>query len=175
MIDIRVATIDDLKIIREIALRTWPDAFREILSLSQIDFMLQKMYSIESLIEQVTVKNHVFLISSSIIESKRTDTGYCSYEQNYSELNKTKIHKLYVLPEHQKTGSGLALINRVESFAINNNIESLILNVNRYNKAVDFYIRRGFTIVNEEVIPIGNGFVMDDFVMEKRLCAPFLQ
>jgi ribosomal protein S18 acetylase RimI-like enzyme len=43
------------------------------------------------------------------------------------------------------------------------------LNVNKRNIAIRFYESIGFAITNEEVIDIGNGFVMDDFVMEKTI------
>jgi len=43
----------------------------------------------------------------------------------------------------------------------------LTLNVNKDNqKAIDFYRSQGFVEVYKEVIDIGNGFVMDDVVME---------
>jgi ribosomal protein S18 acetylase RimI-like enzyme len=45
----------------------------------------------------------------------------------------------------------------------------LFLNVNKYNSAIQFYHKIGFEIAKEEVIDIGNGFVMDDYVMEKQL------
>jgi ribosomal protein S18 acetylase RimI-like enzyme len=44
-------------------------------------------------------------------------------------------------------------------------MKTMILNVNRFNPAVSFYEKYGFRTVKEEVIDIGNGFVMDDFVM----------
>ncbi|WP_298391912.1 GNAT family N-acetyltransferase, partial [Hydrotalea sp.] len=43
---------------------------------------------------------------------------------------------------------------------------SLILNVNRSNKAIAFYSKMGFQIVKEEDNDIGNGYFMNDFVMQ---------
>ena len=56
-----------------------------------------------------------------------------------------------------------------EQLAKENNSSYFILNVNRYNKATDFYIKLGFEISYEEDIDIGNGFLMEDYVMKKRL------
>ena len=47
--------------------------------------------------------------------------------------------------------------------------ETINLNVNRFNKAVDFYKNKGFQIVKEETIDIGKGYLMEDFVMELEL------
>jgi hypothetical protein len=40
-----------------------------------------------------------------------------------------------------------------------------ILNGNKYNKAKFFYEKLGFIITKEEVIDIGNNYIMDDYVM----------
>ena len=56
--------------------------------------------------------------------------------------------------------------NKKKEKAIENHQKAIFLNVNKYNKARFFYEKLGFTIVKDEVIEIGNGYVMDDFVME---------
>ena len=43
--------------------------------------------------------------------------------------------------------------------------KGVFLNVNKYNTAKLFYEKLGFKITKEEVIDIGNDYVMDDFVM----------
>lgn len=47
------------------------------------------------------------------------------------------------------------------------NATVLELNVNRQNKARIFYEKFGFVIVEEKDIPIGNGYFMNDYVMQK--------
>ena len=54
----------------------------------------------------------------------------------------------------------------VKEKAIENNQKAIFLNVNKYNNAIHFYTKLGFTKVKDEVIDIGNGYVMDDYVME---------
>jgi ribosomal protein S18 acetylase RimI-like enzyme len=46
---------------------------------------------------------------------------------------------------------------------------TLQLQVNRYNKAKDFYNKLGFTVIEETDFDIGNGYFMNDYVMEKKL------
>ena len=43
------------------------------------------------------------------------------------------------------------------------------LTVNKHNPSIDIYRKLGFVITEEIVTDIGNGFVMDDYVMEKQL------
>lgn len=165
MLTIRPATLLEYPKIQQIAHQTWPDTFRDILSPQQITYMLDWMYSLPSLKEQVEVKGHTFLLA----EEAENPLGFVSYELNYSGLSKTKIHKIYILPSSQGKGVGKGLINRTSEIAAQNHNSSLLLNVNRYNKAIDFYKRMGFEIVGKEDIDIGNGFLMEDYVLEKNL------
>ena len=163
MIEILRASPSDLVYVREIALETWPKTFADILTPDQISYMLQWMYDLEALKSQVLEKNHVFLLA----KEKGKYLGFCSFEVHSSEDLKTKIHKIYILPDTQGKGIGKKLIEAVEHIAKENGDTHLFLNVNKHNNsAIDFYRHIGFYEAFREVIDIGNGFVMDDLVME---------
>lgn len=165
MLEILVASESHLPEINRIAHETWPITFGEILSEKQINYMLDWMYSIPSLTNQIQEKGHVFLVA----KDESDYLGYASYELNYNGFPKTKIHKIYLLPASQGKGVGAALINSIGEIAVENKNESLLLNVNRYNKAVGFYEKVGFKVIGNEDIDIGDGFLMEDFIMEKGL------
>ncbi len=167
MISITPATEAQLPIVQTIAYQTWPATFASILSPEQIDYMLDMMYSDEALKTQMHKKRHVFLLAQ---ESDSTNyLGFLSYELNYRGVPKTKIHKIYLLPASQGKGVGKQLIEAVVERAKATQNNTLSLNVNRHNKAIHFYERLGFGHVATERIDIGNGFIMDDYVMEKSL------
>ena len=69
-------------------------------------------------------------------------------------------------PSQQSNGVGKSLLNFILSEIKSSQSRKLILNVNRHNSAVQFYLKQGFAILKEEDIAIGNGFFMNDFVME---------
>jgi ribosomal protein S18 acetylase RimI-like enzyme len=160
----QIRTIDkkELHLVRAIALDVWPKTFADVLTPTQIDFMMDWMYSMESLTEQVSEKGHVFLVA----EENGLPVGFCSYQLD-AKGNKTKIHKIYLLQETQGKGYGKQLIEEVKSIARQNKQSHVYLNVNRHNhKAIQFYLKIGLYEDFREVIDIGNGFVMDDLVME---------
>jgi GNAT superfamily N-acetyltransferase len=126
--------------------------------------MLDMMYRTDSLEKQLQ-NNRIFLLA----EEDNRFVGFASYELNCDTSNTTKIHKLYVLPETQGKGVGRQLIAFISDIALANQNPTLILTVNKYNKAKDFYLKNGFEITNEAVFDIGNGYVMDDYIMEKKL------
>ncbi len=67
-------------------------------------------------------------------------------------------------PENQGNGYGRLLIEEVKRRLIIENIRILDLNVNRFNKAKEFYEKMGFSVLREEDVPIGP-YWMNDFVM----------
>jgi diamine N-acetyltransferase len=147
-------------IVQDLAHRIWPDTFKDILSPEQLAYMLNWMYSIETLQQQMT-KGHRFFV----IKEDEVPLGFIGIEANYPAEGQLKIHKLYVLPDQQGKGLGKQLLDYVAQLSREQQINTLTLNVNRFNKAVDFYTHIGFKIAFEENIDIGNGYLMEDYVM----------
>lgn len=162
--NISVATSNQLSVVKDLAYKIWPDAYKTILSNDQLDYMLDMFYNVNALQNQIQ-NGHVFLL----LEFNDNYIGFASYELNCNATTKTKIQKLYVLPEIQGKGFGKSLVNFIKHKAILAKNTALFLNVNKYNVAKDFYLKHGFKIVKEEVIAIGNDYVMDDYVMEINL------
>jgi len=151
---------NQLPIIIELTKKIWPVAYGAILSKAQLDFMIQKFYNETALLELMQ-KGHIFYLAQ---DEKENFVGFVSYEIN-SVPDKTKIHKIYVLPETQGTGLGRQFFELVKEQAKENNQKAIFLNVNKYNNALHFYTKLGFSIVNDEVIDIGEGYVMDDYII----------
>ena len=162
---ISVATKSQLEIVKDLAYKIWPNTYGNIISQAQLDFMLDKFYNLSFLENQLINENQVFLL----IEKNNQFLGFCAYELNCESSNKTKLHKIYVLPETQGKGIGKILLNEVEKITLENNNSALYLNVNRYNNAQEFYKKQGYLVIKTIDIEIGNGYLMEDFVMEKEL------
>lgn len=164
VLTIRTAGLDDLNTIGYLAYQVWPTAYKDILTFEQLHYMLQFFYSPASLKEQMVSKQHAFIIAET---EEEEPLGFASW----SEIKKgvCKLHKLYILPATQGKHVGRTLLESVEENCREQRAEKLILNVNRFNKAKHFYEKMGYIIAGEEKVDIGNGFVQDDYVMEKRL------
>lgn len=164
MITLRKAKEEDLPVIQRIGTATYWTAYGDILAKEQLDYMLGKFYSIAALRDQL-IEGHIFLIA----QEGDTDIGFASYSVFNQGSLTVKLHKLYVLAEAHGKGLGKLLVNEVRDKALELNAASLQLNVNRYNKAKDFYEKMGFVIKETVDIEIGNGFFMNDYVMELPL------
>jgi GNAT superfamily N-acetyltransferase len=173
-IQITPAALTDRAFIRSVSERTWPSTYGHIISQEQIDFMLDWMYSDESLEKQMHTGCEFYIAS---IKNKNSDweaVGFCSVGPEDEENNSTeklegltahKLNKLYVLPAAQGTGAGKALLNKAIQVAKAAGSSSLFLQVNKQNNAYTFYLKHGFIKEAEFKFDIGNGFFMDDYVM----------
>ena len=162
---ITIQPTSNYKAIQDIAGKTWPVTYGAILSSEQIQYMFSMMYDLEALKNQAETKNHHFIIA----EEEGNFLGFASYEFDYHNEPKAKIHKIYILPETQGSGIGKKLIHYIAEKAKASQQQFLSLNVNRFNDALHFYAKIGFEKVGEEDINIGNGYVMEDYIMEKKL------
>lgn len=164
MILLRKGKEKDLPSIQEIAKITWAPTYNGILSQEQIDYMLEMMYNKGVLLDQL-LEGYTFLIAE--IESK--DVGFASYSKLGDSQEAYKLHKLYVLPEVHGLGVGKFLINEVLQQVKAAGGKSLELNVHRDNKSAEFYKKAGFIIKETVDLDVGNGFFMNDYVLEKTI------
>jgi ribosomal protein S18 acetylase RimI-like enzyme len=165
MIEIIEATIQDLPLIRQLAEQTFHVTYLPLQPKEKVEYLFAIMYSPASLSNQMK-NGQKFIIAKEGIEH----LGFASYEINCKKTGiTTKIHKLYVLPSTQGKGVGKKLISAIAGIAKENKNETLSLNVYRQNPAIDFYEKVGFKKVDEVNIDVGNGFMMNDYVMEKNI------
>ncbi|SFH08773.1 GNAT family N-acetyltransferase [Pedobacter insulae] len=164
MIHLRNAKAAEITIINNLAEQIWPQTYSAYISKEQLRFMLDKMYNAEELLTQLQ-DGHTFIIASE----NGKDVGFAGFSLIDEQSSTYKLHKLYVLPELHGKGVGKILMNEVVNLAVANGGKSLQLNVNRNNKAKDFYIMAGFKIKETVDLDIGNGFFMNDYVMERSL------
>ncbi|HMU47098.1 MAG TPA: GNAT family N-acetyltransferase [Chitinophagaceae bacterium] len=162
MFKILEATDRDIPLIRELTFKVWPQTYATILTQSQIDYMLEMMYSEESLRKQMA-ENCRFII----IYDDSDPVGFASYQLADNSIY--KLHKIYVLPSQQGKGTGKFLIDYIINDIRNKKGSSLQLQVNRNNRAKNFYEKLGFNVIQEADFDIGNGYFMNDYVMEKKL------
>ncbi|MBL0144465.1 MAG: GNAT family N-acetyltransferase [Chitinophagaceae bacterium] len=160
MLTVKKASVKDIELIRQLTFSIWPDTYSNIISKEQIDYMLDMMYSPASLQKQLTEDDCTFIITYD--DDK--PVAFASY--NEIELQVWKLNKLYILSNQQGKGIGRYMINYIVTEIQKQDAKTLQLQVNKQNPAKYFYEKIGFTVAKDFVFDIGNGFVMDDYIME---------
>lgn len=163
-IEIYQATLADVEIIQSLAFDIWPVAYAQILSPNQLQYMLDTFYA-TPVLECEMNRGVCFFIATR----NKLPIGFAACAVVPEDFRLFKLHKLYVQPKSQNNGVGKLLLNRVIDDAARKGASRLQLQVNRKNNAVRFYKKMGFTIVKEADFDIGNGYFMNDFVMERIL------
>ncbi len=127
--------------------------------------MLNEIYSAGKIGLQLQHDTQTYLL---LVEDEKP-VAFAGYSPRDEAPEIIKLHKLYCLPGTQ--GKRLwqrSIINEVINETLKAGKRTLDLNVNRYNKAKNFYEKMGFVIAYEEDIPIGK-YWMNDYVMRKEL------
>ena len=155
----RKATIEDIQLISQLADKIWREHYPSIISVEQIDYMLQSRYSCE-VIEEGMKKNEQYFLTYFGNEA----VAYASIEllKGYYYL-----HKFYTDVSKHRKGIGKQffdyLLTQIDSSL------PIKLQVNRKNfKAVNFYFKVGFVIESVGDFHIGGGYYMNDFVMARK-------
>ena len=171
MITVRTVESADLQVVHDMAEVVFRQTYKDILSPEQMEYMMEMMYSLPNLNKQLEDGHHYYLASDG-----EDHCGYVSvqYQEQDGEIKVFHLHKIYVMPQWQGKGIGKLLFDHVVTHVMNAKGESparIELNVNRYNKAVDFYRHLGMQVLLEEDFPIGNGFYKTDYIMGLNLPA----
>ncbi len=162
-IAIRPVLETEVEMLCRLAHEVWHAHYPAIISRAQIDYMLAQRYAPETI--------RACLDSSSWLAAWHGQTMVGFAHAYADDAPATwKLDKLYVHPDHQRKGIGQTLIERVKQLAFDAGANRLILRVNRHNSiALAAYEKYGFFAYGQDVLDIGNGFMMDDYLLEMKL------
>ncbi len=150
--------INQINSLANLANEIWHEYWPCILTAEQIDYMVEKFQSETAILNQMRDENYTYYfikVDSDII-------GYTgiSVKEDYLFLS-----KLYIKKEFRHNGYGKLAFKEIKKFGF----DKIRLTVNKYNKnTIDAYLKYGFKTIDEDITDIGNGFVMDDYIMEYK-------
>ncbi len=153
----------DIRSIQNLARVTFPATYSPIISAEQIDFMMDMMYS-ETVLRRELEGGVTFLM----LLADGTPAGFVSFGKQDDE-GLFHLHKIYLLPDFQGLGYGREMFLKAEHEMRAQGAKAFELNVNRHNKALDFYKKMGMSIDRSGDFDIGGGFYMNDYIMRKEL------
>lgn len=155
--------VDSLRIINDLANSIWREHYIVIIGTEQVEYMLNKFQSVHSISNQIKEEGYKYYLLSF-----RDDfAGYIGIKVEDDALF---LSKLYVDKKYRNKGIAKKGIEFLMNFCIENNLKKIWLTVNKYNSSsISVYNKLGFLITNQQVSDIGGGFVMDDYIMEKKI------
>jgi RsiW-degrading membrane proteinase PrsW (M82 family)/ribosomal protein S18 acetylase RimI-like enzyme len=103
---IRKAYPHDIPLIREIAFKTWPVAYENLLTKEAIDYMLGLFYSEESLMNQMEGGDEFVMLYDGV-----QPIGFAAV--GLTDPGTFKLHKIYILPDSQGKGAGRLMMDEL--------------------------------------------------------------
>ncbi len=162
---LRDLTDDDFTTLRVLGETIWRQHYSAIISMAQIDYMLAGRYTPVKLQAYIGAQDRwlkLLVVDGEVV-------GYCSYTNTENPIE-LKLEQLYLSAEFKGQGLGGLMMRHVQAHAQSQGKSLLMLTVNKHNiDSIAIYRKSGFTVREEKVFDIGNGYVMDDFVMQKIL------
>ena len=143
-----------------LAKEIWEEYYPAIISQGQIAYMIDAFQSPAAIENQMKEGMQYYLVVND-----GEEIGYLAY--TVEQGNKVFLSKIYIKREFRSKGNGRKVFEFITQQAINSWCKKIWLTVNKHNKAaIDIYLKTGFTIIESVKKDIGNGFYMDDYVME---------
>lgn len=157
------SSMQDLDIIETLAVKIWHEHYEPIIGKAQVEYMLDKFQSKAEMQKQMKTGYLYFIVQ----DETGQNIGYIGLLPKDDELF---LSKIYITAETRGRGYGRQTMDFIESLAKKKNLNRITLTVNRNNiNSIKAYERFGFNTVDSAVTDIGNGFVMDDYIMGKIL------
>lgn len=153
-----IKTDEEINALVSLADEIWHEAFSSLLTVSQINYMLDKFLSAEAVKESVkTGYEYYFLRDEDQILGF---TAICPKEDGTLFLS-----KLYIKKEYRGKGYLKSSFDFLKDYAKSKELKCIWLTVNKHNdRAIAAYKKMGMDIIRSEITDIGSGFVMDDYV-----------
>ncbi|MFN0313657.1 MAG: GNAT family N-acetyltransferase [Burkholderiales bacterium] len=153
----------DIAELVRLARAIWYAHYPNIIPAEQIEYMLAQRYHADVIGAQLESKGywwHKLVLDDAMV-------AFSACELPGNEL---KLDKLYVHQDLQRRGYGSQLLQFTENLARSQGCQAVYLQVNKNNtSAIHAYKRNGYAVRDSVIFDIGNGFVMDDYVMAKKI------
>ncbi len=162
--EIRICkTEQEIEELAGLANEIWHEYFVHLLSPEQIDYMVEKFQSYAALEHAVYEEGYLYFL---LYEQGKL-IGYCGI---HPEEELVFLSKLYLHRQWRGKGLSTLLLNQAVAYAKEHGKQGIYLTCNKYNQhSLDVYRSKGFYEIDSVKTEIGNGFIMDDYVLKLDL------
>lgn len=153
------ATFDDAAELAGLAEIIWREHYTPIIGKDQVEYMLENFQSREVIGSQINEGEQSYYL----IKLKSETIGYFSIKP---QNNMLFLSKVYILKPHRNKGIGKTVFHFITNEARTVGLNGIYLTVNKNNKnSIKAYENMGLKKESSAITDIGNGYVMDDYIM----------
>ncbi len=162
--ELRICSCDaDIRALAALATEIWHEYFTAIISKEQIDYMVEKFQSYPVLKKAIEEENYTYFLAYE----EGAMIGFCGVKP---EKDRLFLSKLYLHKKARGKGLSSILLKRAISFAREQDKKAIYLTCNKFNQhSLDVYRAKGFKDIDSVQTDIGQGFIMDDYILQLEL------
>ena len=159
----KAETNEDLQEIAALADVIWHEHFTPIIGTDQVEYMLSRFQSYPALQDQVLTGYEYYRLLGN-----RKLCGYMAIRQDQD--GRMLLSKLYIAKQYRGRHLAAFLFDFLKNLCRQRNCSAIWLTCNKHNDhSLNVYRHFGFQTIDAQKNDIGNGFFMDDYIMEYRL------
>ena len=159
-----VASEEDRLRLARLADEIWHEYWPGRLGPAQTDYMVERFQSLEAIERDLCEHDYEYWLLCADDGRIVGYTGGCEEP----ETNRFFVSKIYLLADERGKGFARRAIEFYEELCLTRRLQAMYLTVNKRNDlGVRAYLGTGFEIIDAVETDIGNGFIMDDYTMEK--------
>lgn len=162
-----VTSAEDREQLAALANKIWHEYWPALIGTKQTDYMVEKFQSLSAIERDIRECAYEYWFLHASEDGHLA--GYTGGRVE-TETNRFFISKIYLLASERGKGFARQTIKFYEDLCRERELAALYLTVNKHNDlGVRAYLGTGFKIIDSVETNIGNGFIMDDYIMEKCL------
>ena len=165
-----VKTSTDQELLARIAGEIWRGYWPELIGEAQTEYMVERFQSLEAITRDMAENDYEYwlLVEDATVDDAptRSIVGFTG-GHNEPETNRFFISKIYLYPEARGKGHARRVIEFYQDLCFARGFDAMYLTVNKYNDlGIRAYKGTGFKIIDAVETDIGEGFIMDDYIMQ---------
>lgn len=162
-LEIHLVKKEELRELSRLACAIWTEHYTPILGKAQVAYMVQNFQSEQAIRRQMDQENYRYYF----FDWDGVHAGYLGIQPVQGKLY---LSKLYVHKNYRNRGISSQAVSFVKKLCMQEGYREIFLTVNKNNSgSIEAYRRLGFSLLREQTVDIGGGFVMDDYVYECKI------
>lgn len=169
---IPVKTGADQELLAQYAGDIWREYWPDLIGADQTEYMIEQFQSLEAIRRDMAEHDYEYWM---LVATETDDLGIekrivgFTGGHNEPETNRFFISKIYLLADARGHGYARRVIEFYEDLCFLRGFTAMYLTVNKHNDlGIRAYEGTGFETIDAVETDIGRGYIMDDYIMERR-------
>ena len=168
-----VQSFADQQVLAKLAGEIWREFWPSRIGVDQTEYMVKNFQSLDAIVRDM--EQHAY--EYWFVQADEAACGFVpgdivGYTGGHveAETNRFFISKIYLLAAVRGQHICTRIIEHYVELCKSRGLHAMYLTVNKYNElGIRAYAAKGFKTIDAVETQIGEGFIMDDFIMQKTL------